>query len=89
METTIVKEVDSIFLTTGSNSLDPDFGFRIQIISSSLFWINLIKVLNAILRYGYLIFSLWRAKAPLRMASRGSDLNSEIGNITHEIPHKA
>ena len=52
-------------------------------ISSALFWIKVIQVLNAILRYGHLIFFLWIPKAPLRMSSRGSDLN------TQEIPHNA
>ena len=35
------------------------------------------------------VFFLWTPKAPLRMASRGSDLNIKIGNNTQEIHHKA
>ena len=40
--------------------------------TSSVFWVKLILVLNAILRYGHLkFFFLWTRKTPLRMASRG------------------
>ena len=35
------------------------------------------------------VFFLWTPKAPLKMASRGSDLNIKIGKNTQEIPHKA
>ena len=35
------------------------------------------------------VFFLWTRKTPLRMASRGSDLNIKIGNNTQEIHHKA
>ena len=35
------------------------------------------------------VFFLWTRKTPLRMASRGSDLNIKIGLNTQEIPHNA
>ena len=39
--------------------------------------------------WAFKVFFLWTPKAPLRMASRGSDLNIKIGNNTQEIHHKA
>ena len=59
------------------------------VLDTALFRVNLIEVINMILRYGHLKFFLWTRKAPLRMASRGSDLNIKIGKITQEIPQKA
>ena len=35
------------------------------------------------------VFFLWTPKAPLRMTSRGSDLNIKMGQNTQEIHHKA
>ena len=35
------------------------------------------------------LFFLWTLKTPLRMASRGSDLNIKMGQNTQEIHHKA
>ena len=39
--------------------------------------------------WAFKVFFLWTRKTPLRMASRGSDLNIKIGNNTQEIHHKA
>ena len=39
--------------------------------------------------WAFKVFFLWTSKTPLRMASRGSDLNIKIGNNTQEIHHKA
>ena len=39
--------------------------------------------------WAFKVFLLWTRKTPLRMASRGSDLNIKIGNNTQEIHHKA
>ena len=39
--------------------------------------------------WAFKVFFLWTPKAPLRMASRGSDLNIKMGQNTQEIHHKA
>ena len=39
--------------------------------------------------WAFKVFFLWTRKTPLRMASRGSDLNIKIGKNTQEIHHKA
>ena len=39
--------------------------------------------------WAFEVFFLWTRKTPLRMASRGSDLNIKIGKNTQEIHHKA
>ena len=39
--------------------------------------------------WAFIVFFLWIPKAPLRMVSRGSDLNIKIGKNTQEIPHNA
>ena len=39
--------------------------------------------------WAFKVFFLWTPKAPLRMASRGSDLNIKMGKNTQEIHHKA
>ena len=39
--------------------------------------------------WAFKVFSLWTRKTPLRMASRGSDLNIKIGKIAQEIHQKA
>ena len=39
--------------------------------------------------WAFKVFFLWTPKAPLRMASRGSDLNIKMGQNTQEIYHKA
>ena len=39
--------------------------------------------------WAFKVFFLWTPKAPIEMASMGSDLNIKIGKNTQEIPHKA
>ena len=39
--------------------------------------------------WAFKVFFLWTLKTPLRMASRGSDLNIKMGQNTQEIHHKA
>ena len=39
--------------------------------------------------WAFKVFFLWTPKAPLRMASRGSDQNIKMGQNTQEIHHKA
>ena len=38
--------------------------------------------------WAFKVFFLWTLKTPLRMASRGSDLNIKMGQNTQEIHHK-
>ena len=59
------------------------------VLDTALFRVNLIEVINMILRYGHLKFFLWTPKAPLKIASRCPDLNLKIGKNTQEIPHNA
>ena len=39
--------------------------------------------------WAFKVFFLWTPKAPIEMASMGSDLNIKIGKNTQVIPHKA
>ena len=39
--------------------------------------------------WAFKVFFLWTRKTPLRMSSRGSDLNIKMGQNTQAIHHKA
>ena len=64
--------------------VEPDFGQICSVLA-----ISYLGAKHDFEIWAFEVFFLWTRKTPLRMASRGSDLNIKIGKNTQEIHHKA